>query len=239
MYIDNLVETHCHILPNIDDGAKDVETSLKMIEELKNQGAKKIILTPHYYSNNISLEDFLNNREKAYNELCSSLPNNSPELILGAEVYISDYLFNNNDLTSLSFGKNNYILLEHPFSCPFEEKQLKKVESLCYDYNLSPILAHIERYPSLMNDENKLLTLLDMGCIAQVNIESFDDAPFFVKKKLFKYLKKGLITLVGSDAHNLSSRPPQYETGANKIIKKFNQETFDNLIKNANSLFEN
>ncbi|MDE6864349.1 MAG: capsular biosynthesis protein, partial [Eubacterium sp.] len=48
MTITNLVETHCHILPGIDDGAPDVETSIQMIRKLKSQGAKAIILTPHY-----------------------------------------------------------------------------------------------------------------------------------------------------------------------------------------------
>ena len=67
MIINNLVEMHSHILPSIDDGARDVEMSLKMIERLKEQGATKILLTPHYYSDTISLDDFLRKREKSFN----------------------------------------------------------------------------------------------------------------------------------------------------------------------------
>ena len=87
--IENLVEVHSHILPGIDDGSPDVETSLKMIDMLKKQGAKAIVLTPHYYSDSISYDDFVARRNNAYNLLKSSLPLESPELILSAEVYIS------------------------------------------------------------------------------------------------------------------------------------------------------
>ena len=54
--IDKLVEVHSHILPGIDDGSPDVDTSLKMIGMLKKQGASAIVLTPHYYSESISYE---------------------------------------------------------------------------------------------------------------------------------------------------------------------------------------
>ena len=74
MYIDNLVEIHSHIIPGVDDGSQSIETSLEMIERLKTQGAKKIVLTPHYYSDNISLNDFLRRRDKAFNAQNLSLP---------------------------------------------------------------------------------------------------------------------------------------------------------------------
>ena len=78
MVINNLIETHCHITPGIDDGARNIETSLKMIARLQEQGATKIILTPHYYSDTISLDDFLRRRDAAVNELLKALPSGSP-----------------------------------------------------------------------------------------------------------------------------------------------------------------
>ncbi|MGN0457342.1 MAG: CpsB/CapC family capsule biosynthesis tyrosine phosphatase, partial [Eubacterium sp.] len=146
MVINNLVETHCHILPGIDDGAQDVETSLKMIARLQEQGAEKIILTPHYYSDSISLDDFLRLRDKAFNELLRALPPGSPTLIPGAEVYISDYLFNNSSLDELKVGSSNYILIEHAFSSDFSQRSYDRLLNLYCDYGARPILAHIERY---------------------------------------------------------------------------------------------
>ncbi len=238
MNINNLVETHCHILPAIDDGAKDVETSLNMIKKLQNQGATKIVVTPHYYSDTISLNDFIAKRDIALDELKSALPEGSPEIIPAAEVFITKYLFNNDDLSALCYGKNKYILIEHPFSSSFSDRTCERVLSLCCDYGLTPILAHIERYNTLMSDEDKLDRLINMGCLAQVNINSFADAPRSIRKKLFKYLDAGKIHLIGSDCHNLTTRPPEYEKGAKKIIKKCGENTLNRLISNANSLFE-
>lgn len=236
MIIENLVETHCHIMPGVDDGAPDIETSLAMIEKLQRQGAKKIILTPHYYSDNISLDDFLRRRDKAFNELLRELPSGSPTLIPTAEVYISRYLFNNPNIDELKIAGSNYILIEHPFSSSFSENTYDRLMNMYCDYGAKPILAHIERYPALMDDPYKLEDYINMGCLTQVNISSFVDSHRSVKKKLIKLLNTGHIHLIGSDCHNLSSRAPEYESGIKEIIKKSGQEAVDVLIKNANIL---
>lgn len=237
MNINNLVETHCHLLPGIDDGAKDLETSAKMAYRLYQQGARKIIVTPHYYSDTISLSDFVANRDRAVSQLRDSLPENVIKIIPAAEVFITSYLFNNDDLSAISFGKENYILIEHPFSCPFEDSHKKRISRLICDYGLTPILVHIERYQALMNNEDTLNELLRMGCLAQANISSFAELPMFQKKKLIKYLKAGKIQLIGSDCHNLTSRSPDYEAGAKVIIKKCGKEKLEELMNNANNLF--
>lgn len=236
MIISNLVETHCHILPGIDDGSPDVDTSLKMISRLKEQGAKAIILTSHYYSDSISLSDFVQRRDMAFNELKQSLPEDSPKLIPAAEVYISKYLFNNENLDSITIGNSGYALIEHPFSCDFSQKYYERLLNLHYDFGIKPILAHIERYQALMENEDLLDEYINAGCIAQVNIDSFVHSHRGIKKRLFKYLESGRIHLVGSDCHNLSARPPEFEDGVKEIIKKSGKEAIDILEHNANIL---
>ena len=146
--IENLVDVHSHILPGIDDGSPDVETSLKMIEALQSQGARAIVLTPHYYSDSISYEDFVARRDNALHLLEKSLPPGSPKLIPAAEVYITKYLLNNSNLDALKIGNTDYALIEHPFSCDFSQEIYDRLLSLNYDYGIKPILAHIERYPA-------------------------------------------------------------------------------------------
>lgn len=233
MLIHNLVETHCHILPGIDDGAPDIETSLKMIKKLQLQGAKAIILTPHYYSDSISLNDFLERRDNAYRELVNALPQDSPKLIPAAEVYISQYLFSNENLERIAIGNSGYALIEHPFSSTFSQGSYDRLLNLNYEFGIKPILAHIERYPALMENEDLLDEYIEMGCLVQVNISSFTAASRHIRKKLFKYLETGRIHLIGSDCHNLSSRPPEYEKGVNEIIKKCGKEAIDILESNA------
>ncbi len=234
--IENLVDVHSHILPGIDDGSPDVETSLKMIEALQSQGARAIVLTPHYYSDSISYEDFVARRDNALHLLEKSLPPGSPKLIPAAEVYITKYLLNNSNLDALKIGNTNYALIEHPFSCDFSQETYDRLLSLNYDYGIKPILAHIERYPAFMDDGDLLDSYIEMGCIAQVNISSFVDSSRSLRKKLFKYLESGRIHLIGTDCHNLSSRKPDFETGVNAIIKKCGAEAVDVLERNANIL---
>lgn len=236
MAIDNLVEMHCHILPGIDDGARDVETSLKMIARLQEQGAKKIVLTPHYYSDTISLDDFLRMRDKSFNALMRELPPGSPTLIPAAEVFISEFLFNNPNIDKLRIGNSNYVLIEHPFSSTFSEGSYDRLMNMYCDYGVRPILAHIERYKALMEDVYKLEDYIDMGCLTQVNISSFVDTPKKIKKKLFNLLDTGHVHLVGTDAHNLDTRPPEFEAGLKEIRAKSGREAIDVLMSNANKL---
>lgn len=238
MIFNGFTETHCHILPGIDDGAPDIETSLKMVKRLSEQGVKHIIATPHYYSDSISLADFVKKRDEAFERLKAALPPGSPHITAGAEVYISGYLFNNDDISEVSFSKNRYALIEHPFSERFSQKARERLVSLICDYRIKPILAHIERYSALTDNTKTLDSLLDLGCLAQVNINSFADCRRSVKKKLFKYLETGRIHLLGSDCHNLSSRPPEYEAGAAEIIKKCGRSQLERLLENSNALFE-
>lgn len=238
MVIDNLIDVHCHILPGIDDGAQDIETSLKMIESLKNQGAKKILLTPHYYSDTISLDDFLRRRDASFNALMRELPAGSPTLIPAAEVFISEFLFNNENIDELKIGNTNYVLIEHPFSSSFSEGSYDRLMNLYCDYGVRPVLAHIERYKALMDDIYKLEDYIDMGCLTQVNVSSFSDSPKKIKKKLFNLLDTGHIHLLGTDAHNLENRPPDFEDGINEILKKSGKEAVDVLMYNANQLLK-
>ena len=64
--IGNLVDIHCHMLPGIDDGAKDIKTSWSMIDESVSQGVKCICFTPHFYADSDKPKNFLERRNKAF-----------------------------------------------------------------------------------------------------------------------------------------------------------------------------
>ena len=96
-----LYDMHSHILPAFDDGAKTIEDSLALIDCLKKQGVSNICLTPHYYTNERSFEDFLTKRQQAFEKFRPYIPQDV-NIVLGAEVYVTDYLFNNDDLTGIT-----------------------------------------------------------------------------------------------------------------------------------------
>ena len=59
-------DMHSHILPEFDDGAKSVQEALDLISVLKKQGVNNICLTPHFYTHEMSLEDFVKSRNEAF-----------------------------------------------------------------------------------------------------------------------------------------------------------------------------
>ena len=64
-----MIDFHTHILPKVDDGSRSLEQSLAMLNELKKQGVKKLVATPHFYANDESVESFLERRNRVYAEL--------------------------------------------------------------------------------------------------------------------------------------------------------------------------
>ena len=129
MVIPGLIEMHCHILPGVDDGSKDTETSVKMLRRLALQGAEAVVLTPHYYSDSISLADFTARRNAAFANLQAALPPDTPRLLLGAEViyesmydvHVSGHACQEEQKLMLTLTKPKYFLPVHG-----EYKQLKK-----------------------------------------------------------------------------------------------------------------
>lgn len=196
------------------------------------------MLTPHYYSDAISYQDFVAKRDNAFKILSEALSADDPTLILGAEVYMSSYLFNYENLDKLCIGNTRYALIEHSFSNDFSRKTFDNLMNLNYDYNITPILAHIERYGALMEDEALLDNYIAAGCLTQVNISSFASSHRSVRKKLLKYLERGKIDFIGSDCHNLDSRAPDYESGIKMIEKKLGHSAVEQLINNAQILIK-
>ncbi len=113
-----MIDFHTHILPDIDDGAENVEDSVKMIQMLCEQGVKKILLTPHFYAYVSSVESFLEKRKRSLEKLLKALETEKPDvdIYIGGEVLFFEELWRISDLKSLCISGTEYILLEMPFS---------------------------------------------------------------------------------------------------------------------------
>ncbi len=193
-----MTDFHSHILPAVDDGSKSVEQSVKMLEILKRCGFTNVVLSPHFYSHRESAEDFLARREQGKARLSSALNDNLPRLHYGAEVFISTLLFNCMSLKELTVD-GTHMLVELPYEKELTETTKKNVERLIYHRDICPVLAHIERYPFLLN-ERELMYFLDMGCRVQMNMGVFSDKS--LRRKLKKYVNNGYVSTFGSDAHS-------------------------------------
>lgn len=147
-----MIDLHTHILPAMDDGAKDRDEALALISMLKNQGISKIVLTPHYYPHLESIPDFLRRRSISYH----SIEDCGIEMILGSETYLSETLLAMESIEGLCIGKSSYLLLELPYTDKWSLGVFRQIDRLIAKYNVNPIIAHVERYEAVKENKEKI-----------------------------------------------------------------------------------
>jgi len=201
-----LTDYHCHILPGIDDGAYDVDTSLAMIETMKEQGVERIIATPHFYAyEERSLTEYLIRREIAYESIADFAA--VQNIMLGAEIAIEHGISKIHGIDRLAVEDTGNILLELPFR-DLEDWMLEEIDAIASEYGLTVILAHVHRYLEYYSAEN-MEKLLKTDAVFQFNNEAF---LLERDRDLLKQLiddKKRIV--FGSDAHNMGARRPNWD----------------------------
>jgi protein-tyrosine phosphatase len=210
-----MIDLHCHILPGIDDGAKDTAQAREMLAMQQASGVDAMYLTPHFYPEEKTGEEFLAERAKAWENLSASLePREKGNIRLGAEVrYCRELL--SLDLKALTLGGGDYLLLELP-GLRYPAYGVQLMEQLL-GMGLIPVLAHVERYAYFREEPALLKRLTDLGVLAQVSARALFDR----RDRNFSLacLQQGLAQIVASDAHNETTRKPNME-----ILRKLPQE---------------
>ena len=196
------VDMHSHLIPGIDDGAPDMETSIQLIRNIQSLGYQKIITTPHtmfgLYSNTSEI-------------IRSGLKNLQAELLKqkiqipveAASEYLLDFhfekLIKNDDI--LYFGEKKYVLVEMSFVAPSMNYESMIFELVTKGY--TPILAHPERYSYWHRSPEHFDYFTDAGCQLQVNLLSI--AGYYgrdVKKSALALFEKRKVDFLGTDLHN-------------------------------------
>ena len=203
-----MIDFHCHILPGIDDGSRDSEMSLGMLRMEREQGVTEIVFTPHFYAQEDSVTHFLKKREHSVSRLKEAAEKSGEELLpmhLGAEVYYFRDMGNASMIPDLCIDDTNTILLEMPFA-QWEKKVYDDVTNLIRRQGLKVVLAHIERYYKFQKDKSIWNAVMDLPLECQMNAGPFQD--WKKRHKCMELLKQHEVVLLGSDAHNLTSRCP-------------------------------
>lgn len=228
-------DMHTHILPGIDDGSKSVDQSVELLNGLKTQGVDAVCFTPHYYSHMVSAQEFLQKRNLAFETLKDKIPKGL-EVCLGAEVFVTNYLFSDeNDLKSVCYGKSDFMLTEFPYSSDFEDDCYTNLLKIM-GQGIIPVFAHIERYQKLLKNHRKIRELADMGVLFQSNAVSFSELG--TRKKLVKLVEQGLVHVIGTDVHSENRNSYKYyDTAIKYIEKKLGIEAVEWLCKNSEEIF--
>ena len=236
-----MIDIHSHIVFDVDDGPKTIEDSRALLEESYRQGVRTIISTSHrrkgmFETPETKIEENFKQVQELAKEIADDLT-----VLYGAEIYYTSDI-----LDKLEQGKiprladSQYALIEFSMITPY--KEIHTALSNVLRLGVTPVVAHIERYHCLENDEKKVRDLINMGCYTQINSSSvlkpklFGDTYKFMKKRAQFFLEKDLVHFVASDMHNLDPRPPYMQEAYQIISKKYGESHAEQLFRKNQEL---
>ena len=236
-----MIDCHTHILPRMDDGSRSSDESIAMLRMEREQNINKVILTPHFYAENESIESFLKRRSASFarlNERIAELTADGeqlPELFLGAEVRYFSGMARADDIDKLCIGDTRYMLIEMPFDT-WSDGVFRDLEIL-QSSGIKPVIAHIERFIMFQKHTDNLERLWSMGMLIQSNASFFTD--WRTKRTALKLLKQNRIHLLGSDSHRAEGqRTPDTAEALAIIEKKLGCDTVERLKQNGYMVLE-
>ncbi|MCZ3622335.1 tyrosine-protein phosphatase [Lactobacillus mulieris] len=232
-----LVDIHCHILPGIDDGAKDWMTSMKLAREAVQNGVTHAVVTPH------TLNGKYLNHKKDVIRLTENFQEMLDEAHLpltvfpGMEVRINNKLLEAiaNDDILFCDEEGKYMLLEFPsndvpsFSSSIVYELLRE--------EITPVIVHPERNTKIMQNPELLQGFLEQGCLVQITASSYTGI-FGSKVEKFarQLIKAGQGCTFASDAHDLPNRQYQLSEAYDKLSHEFGEELAQTWKDNARDL---
>lgn len=225
-----MIDIHAHILPAIDDGAKDLKESVEILQKLEKQGVTDVIATPHVmagtYNNDI---DIIQQKLGLVQE--AILKNNMKiNIYPGAELYMDSNIVAATKNNKLNLCFSRYVLVESSF-----QHFPKNFEEILFNFQqegYTPIIAHAERFNNFNNNFNYLVEILNRGCYVQMNCGSiFGEYGNHVKKFAHKLLNEGCVHFLASDLHGIEVRPIIMKETYIYIKKNYSEALAELLLK--------
>ena len=229
MQDERLIELHSHLLPQLDDGSDSVEMSVEMLRREAEQGVGTVCATSHYYAQQNSIEMFCARRASAYEKLAVHLTEGLPQVLLAAEVAYFPHM-EEQDLSPLCIQGTQTLMLEMPFS-DWTDLQVQTVETLVLDRRYNVVLVHPERFCFSGSNRRQLDRLAQMPIGLQVNAGSL--LRWGTRHLALELLELAAYPMIGSDCHNLSSRPPNLKEGRAVVRKKLGDDFLKQMDENA------
>ncbi|BDZ31341.1 CpsB/CapC family capsule biosynthesis tyrosine phosphatase [Lactiplantibacillus sp. WILCCON 0030] len=230
----NLVDLHCHILPEIDDGSPSMATSIELAHQAVADGIKYILATPHHmdrhYINHASavrqaVIDFQTELDRQGIDL---------QVFPGQEVHLNGEMMTNlDDLLGIDEDRK-YMLLELP-----HEMVPSYLDDVIFQLScegITPVIAHPERNARIIAEPEILYNLVKQGVLAQVTATSLVGTfGKQVQKTAKEFVRCGLVQVVASDAHVLNNREFAM-TKAYQVLSEMDSDYSGQFAQNARDL---
>ncbi len=219
-----MIDIHCHILPDIDDGPATFEQSLAMARMAAEDGVDVIVATPHV---NEQLYDPVEiSRRASWLRHLMRLENIPLTLLTGADV---NTVFAPQQVKQFTINETDYILVEFPHThLPASAKNILFQFRI---HGMKPIITHPERNPSIKAKPSLLLELLDDGIFVQVTAGSVAGEFGRGAEKCAHYLlAKGVVDVLASDGHSPEYRKPLLSHGMKAAAEILGEEEARKLV---------
>lgn len=228
---EGLYDIHCHLLPGVDDGAKNFRESLKALRQAYGQGIRHIIFTPHY------LPGKTNQEPGRYDRILEEVQERAAEEgLAGLSFYLGNEIFYSQETARmaregklLTLAGSRYLLIEFAPSIAYGE--LFQGLSAVIQSGYEPILAHIERYRCLYKKDAYIAEMRNMGVLLQMNAECF--GKYFPKPHYGWFcglIPKGRVQFIATDSHGPVFRPPEIKTAVNWLNRHCSDELARNIL---------
>ena len=232
----HMIDIHTHLLFDVDDGAENLQESLDMLQDAKEQGVNAIILTPHYRRGMFPYQtDKIDANFKVLKEKAAPF---GVQLYLGTEMHVNSMV-----VELLEKGRchtladTNYVLAEYSYETEFKFLKASVQDMIFHGY--VPIVAHVERYKCL-NDLKNIELLREIGAMIQVNADAvIGKNGLRAKSYTKKLLKYAYVDFVASDCHGLEMRCSNMGKCSEYLYKKYDPRyVYNILLKNAEKILE-
>ena len=228
-----MIDMHSHILPSIDDGSRNIEETVDMLQEANQAGFTTVVATSHYYLGYYEVEEkerlkYISDVIDEIQDLASNL-----QIYIGSEIYVNSQMVNwLKEHKASSINGTKYVLFELPFQ--YQIQNLQDVIYSLLSHKYVPIIAHPERYEYVQKDPNILLNYIDLGVLFQSNYGSvIGQYGKAAKKTVTKLLENNFVHFLGSDAHRHKSIYTKIPNALEELGKIISNEKI-NEITNIN-----
>lgn len=231
-----MIDIHHHLIYGVDDGSKDLETSVQMVEMAAADGITHIICTPH------AVESYPYQPEVNAERLAAlrARTGDKVKLGLGCDFHlsfenISDALAHPHKYT---LNGLNYLLVEFPDT--MISPRMTDVFHKMTVAGMVPIITHPERNLTLQRTPERMTEWLEQGCLVQVTANSLTGR--FGKRAQemgMRLIEQGIVHFLATDAHDLKSRPPIMSEARKIVDDRFGADTAERLcVTNPLAAFE-
>lgn len=209
-----MIDIHTHILPGVDDGAKNMQMTAQMLEQAADIGVQAIVCTPHVYH-----PEHQHRIKKGWTMVERAARQHGIQVFSGCEFnYHALSETGTDNLDAFCLASTPCILLELSNEHLFRGWEAMICEMV--DHGYSPIIAHPERYTYIQKDIEIANAMCDFGCELQVDAGGLLARVFSAERRTArKLLSQGMVSYIASDAH----KPRHYET-YEKAYRAFGDE---------------